>query len=836
MAYSDFKGGLATFNEYIAAENQSINLSGEDTDDTVIKVEIGGNMKTMICNLLAGNGLVPMPQIQICLDMNLNALMGLASANAALFAAMASCRTALQAFNEHTGISATLARLNAVIGEAAAIASMINFCDSPINPKPIPNLLESVMGSFLGAGEAILNRLGRVIPERAKLCFTLQGKCHVNGVEVPTLNNNKNECISPSNLGVYTIVPGMNSDAFIDGGLLDDIEKAFLAGTDISGLWEDWVAQLRAINDDFNKIIHFENEIAKRATETKGLGKSTKSHDPLIGYEGYVPVVTLLQPPNQGTVTPLITTRYNQYSNGGAGSEDIRTTVDVAIKFSERMNPDTVTARLANAAEPAAGSYGTIRISHAGTELTWSTPPQHLDDTYSRYGGTVQLPNDYTANDTNFSFAVGNNQGGYCSISGNATKALCEAANGIWTPATFPTSETGQQMMGTENINFQCNLALAAVAGTGSFVGMELPGQSAEDKKLGQANYPDIPTVMNNAQNIMSVWNQLAGYPVQRQDGTILTNIFDAFLDDETKALAAAGENYIAPVYTQVAEKDYCGNITGYKYEFTQGSLETPDLVAVDTLSTLLTERPIVLQVTPFSTATNILIDASITLRFSQDMDSSTFTIGDTRTTWNPNVTYVVNDIIEYVGKEYKSIYASNLNQIPSLTPSFWQAVTDAQTTAGTGTVRMIDTSDANKHVEGTISYTSTNRTMTYTPSSNLIASHVYEIKVVGSNTSTTDKVSPIENISGVTMTNTFSSSFTVSETGSSSSTGVVVTAVGSTLSLPKHTVSELGLFDVTTTDSGLMAWCTNETNGACTVVYNGNNWVRVDTGATISA
>jgi len=836
MAYSDFKGGLATFNEYIAAENQSINLSGEDTDDTVIKVEIGGNMKTMICNLLAGNGLVPMPQIQICLDMNLNALMGLASANAALFAAMASCRTALQAFNEHTGISATLARLNAVIGEAAAIASMINFCDSPINPKPIPNLLESVMGSFLGAGEAILNRLGRVIPERAKLCFTLQGKCHVNGVEVPTLNNNKNECIS--NLGVYTIVPGINSDAFIDGGLLDDIEKAFLAGTDISGLWEDWVAQLRAINDDFNKIITFENEIAKRATETKGLGKSTKSHDPLIGYEGYDPVVALFQPANQGTATPLITTRYNRYSCNFAGSAEIRTTVDVAIKFSERMNPDTVTARLANAAEPAAGSYGTIRISHAGTELTWSTPPQHLDDTYSRYGGTVQLPNDYIANDSDFSFAVGNDQGAYCSNSSYTTKATCEANSETWTPAIFPTSETGQQMIGTENINFKCNPALEAVAGTGSFVGMELPGQSAEDKKNGTGNYPDIPTVMNNAQNIISIYGQLGGYPVQRQDGTILTNIFDAFLDDETKALAAAGENYIAPVYTQVAEKDYCGNITGYKYEFTQGSLETPDLVAVDTLSTLLTERPIVLQVTPFSTATNILIDASITLRFSQDMDSSTFSIGDTRTTWNPNVTYVVNDIIEYVGKEYKSIYASNLNQIPSLSPSFWQEVTDgaAQTTAGTGTVRMIDTSDANKHVEGTISYTSTNRTMTYTPSSNLIASHVYEIKVVGSNTSTVDKVSPIENISGVTMTNTFSSSFTVSASGASSSTGVVVTAVGSTLSLPKLTVTELQGLAVFAVDGGSMAWCTNELNGACTVVYNGNNWVRVDTGATISA
>ena len=804
MAYSDFKGKLATFNEYIAAENQSINLEGNDTDDAVVKVEIGGNMKTMLCNLLAGNGLKPMPKVQICLDMNLNELLGIAAGNAALMGAMVACRSALQAFNEHTGLAATLGRLNAVIGEAAAIASMINFCANPINPKPIPNLLETVMGSFLGAGEAILNRLGRIIPDRASLCYDFtKGK--------------------------------FNTDAVIDGGLLDDIRKAFEEGTDISALWEDWVAQLYAIRDDFARIIEFENNIARAATENKGLGGA----DPLQSHQDLPPTVALFQPAHGGTGTPLTTIRHNTYSNNGQGSNEERTTLDVAIKFSERMDPATVIAKVDDAAAPSAGgSYGTVRISQGGIELPWSTQPQRLDDTYSRYGGTVLL-NSYTANSTLFSFAVGNDQGGYCdggNAYGTETPAQCGAGanTGTWIPATFPTSETGKQMINTKNINFKCNPPLEAVAGTESFVGAALPGQSEEEQKLAIANYPDLPTAMNNAQNIMALWKQLAGYPVQRQDGTILTNIFDSFLDDETKALAQVGENYIAPVYTQVAEKDYCGNITGYKYEFTQGSLETPDLVGVDTLSTLLTERPIVIQVTPNSNATDILIDAAIKLRFSQDMDSSTFSIGDTRTTWNPNVTYVGNDIIEYVGKEYKSIKVSNLNQIPSLTPSFWQAVTDAQTTAGTGTVRMIDTSDANKHVEGTISYTSTNNTMTYTPSSNLIASHVYEIKVVGANTSTTDKVSPIENISGVTMTNTFSSSFTVSATGASSGTGVVVTAAGSTVGLPQYTVAELEGLAVFAADTGSMAWCTNERNGACTVVYNGNHWVRVDNGVTI--
>ena len=792
MAYSDFKGKLATFNEYIAAENQSIDVESLYGDKAVVKVEIGGNMKTMICNLLAGNGLKPMPQVQICLDMNIAELIGL-SPNAALSAALASCRSALQAFNEHTGLSSTLARLNAIMGEAAAIASMINFCANPINPKPIPNLLETIMGSFLGAGEAILNRLGRVIPDRASLCYDFsKGK--------------------------------FNTDAVIDGGLLDDIQKAFEAGMSANALElliADWIAQLAAIDADFHRIMTYENDVVAAATENKGLGSHAPgTADALQSYSDLPPTVVLFQPASGGKATPLTTTKVNIHNS----TSDTRFTLDVAIKFSEKMDPDTVVARLATSTAPSEGTYGTVVVSQAGIELEWATSPQRLDDSYSRFGGTVIIDNASTYTTDTFAFYVGSN---------------------YQVSPTSPTSRTkddaaGKPMITPQNINFTCNPALEAVAGTGSFVGMAMPGQSDEEQKLAIANYPDIPTVMNNAQNIMALWNQLAGYPVQRHDGTILNNIFDSFLDDDTKALAATGEKYIAPVYTQVAEKDYCGNIIGYKYVFTQGALETPDLVAVDTLSTLLTERPIVLQVTPNSNATDILIDAKITLRFSQDMDSSTFTIGDTRTTWNPNVTYVVNDIIEYVGKEYKSILQSNLNQIPSLTPSFWEAVAGgaAQIAAGTGTVRMIDTSDANKHVEGTISYTSTNNTMTYTPSSNLIASHVYEIKVVGSNTSTTDKVSPIENISGVTMTNTFSSSFTVSATGASSGTGVVVTAAGSTVGLPQYTVAELLGLAVFAADTGSMAWCTNDNSSGSlsptTVVYNGTNWVRVDNGVTI--
>ena len=36
--------------------------------------------------------------------------------------------------------------------------------------------------------------------------------------------------------------------------------------------------------------------------------------------------------------------------------------------------------------------------------------------------------------------------------------------------------------------------------------------------------------------------------------------------------------------------------------------------------------------------------------------------------------------------------------------------------------------------------------------------------------------------------------------------------------------------------DQGSQAWCSNETGGACMVVYNGANWVRIDNSNVISA
>ena len=172
MSYSEFRGGLQSFNEYIATER--IDLVGGtalfgNPALSGIRAEISGNMKDMICQLLAGN--LNLPQVQICLDANMSALIAQTGLPAVLSTALTGARIAMQSFIDATGIDAVLGRLNAVMGEIASVASMINFCATPINAKPIPNLLENVMGSFLGEGEDLMALLGGVIPDQLEVCY-----------------------------------------------------------------------------------------------------------------------------------------------------------------------------------------------------------------------------------------------------------------------------------------------------------------------------------------------------------------------------------------------------------------------------------------------------------------------------------------------------------------------------------------------------------------------------------------------------------------------------------------------------------------------------------------
>ena len=120
------------------------------------------SLREIICSLLAGNGIL-LPNLQLCLKINIGRLLGVPGIPPELYKALQEAEDALDEFIAHTNIDNVLARLNAAIAEFAAIANMINFCGTPINPKPIPNVLEELFGSYLGTGKELLDKLGTML-------------------------------------------------------------------------------------------------------------------------------------------------------------------------------------------------------------------------------------------------------------------------------------------------------------------------------------------------------------------------------------------------------------------------------------------------------------------------------------------------------------------------------------------------------------------------------------------------------------------------------------------------------------------------------------------------
>lgn len=798
MSYADFKNGLQTFNEYISAQNQSIDLAG-DYDNAIVRAEIGPGVKTMICDLLTGRMPPRLPQIQFCLDVNLGVVQGLAAGvHIGLAAALGACREGLQAFNEHTGLTNTLGRLNMIIGEAAAIASMINVCNNPINPVPIPNLLETIMGSFLGKGEAILNKLGRLVPGRLNVCYD------------PATGQ-------------------IGHDAYASVALLEEIKQALDAGFDITDIVDDWIAQLYSIRDDFAYIITLENDAASAAVEAQGLGGTV---DTVTTLADNAPLVSLTNPIASEQITPKKITKINKYKDAQGNTltgttangtyQEVSYAIEVSVKFTEKMDPTTITSKNSSSTGLVNGNYGTIMIaSPSGAEYTWSVGPLRTDENYTTYKGLVQIPaSDIpgTGSATQLVFYIGTNGR---TDNNNANLVI-------------PTSESGKLMQSSayKTFNFLIGPAEDAVPAE-DVVGMGVPG----DMILGIPEYNSVNEPMADSVNAFALFKQLAGYPVQSTNGKVSSNIFNVIFDNDTVTRLADGEKYISPVYTTVPEYDYCGNIIGYKTEFTQGALDPDTPATVAAMATNLLIPPVITTTSPSTGATGTFIDTTITITFSQEMDPSTFTTGDVRTTWNANKTYGQSDTVEYNGILFTSNLATNKGFVPGVSNN-WVQTTAAQTGAGTGTVRL---KTGSTYLSAfTITYNSGSRQLIITPSSNLNAGTTYNVEIIGSNTASTANTSPVENTSGVPMALTFSFSFTTSATGATQQAGVVVSAAGGTVGLPSYTVAQLLLLSVTNSDAGSMAWVTNDYSSgstqSTTAVYNGSNWVRVDNGTQITA
>jgi hypothetical protein len=177
FTYTDFKNGLADASAYLQSPhhvNASLTGSIADTSRYVISAEIDVNLKEMICSLLAGRGL-KLPNVQICISLNLRELLKIPQIQGALFEALNSVADVFDKFLDHTQISQVLGRINNVLAEVQSVASMINFCSSYIDPVAVPNLLESSMQSFLGTGKELIDRLGYMIPENVGACLSNDG-------------------------------------------------------------------------------------------------------------------------------------------------------------------------------------------------------------------------------------------------------------------------------------------------------------------------------------------------------------------------------------------------------------------------------------------------------------------------------------------------------------------------------------------------------------------------------------------------------------------------------------------------------------------------------------
>ena len=239
MAIDDFKNSLQSANDYLNRTTVDI-----PTDVTANVTDQGASMnvsttsysmKELICSLLGGNG-INLPNLQICLKINLARMLDMPDLPSDIRNALSEAEAALDEFIAHTNIDNVLGRLNSAIAEFAAIANMINFCGTPVIPRPIPNVLADSMGSFLGAGKNLLDTLGTMAESDIGGCIGTDGN--------------------------------FNADLFT-GGLLKQLGDNINNLANMPQTLRDQIsADLNGFANDMKNLVTFENNFA--STESKG--------------------------------------------------------------------------------------------------------------------------------------------------------------------------------------------------------------------------------------------------------------------------------------------------------------------------------------------------------------------------------------------------------------------------------------------------------------------------------------------------------------------------------------------------------------------------------------
>lgn len=250
--FTDFQNGLSDVNQYLSAQHHKrLDLQGSvaDVGRFVVQAEYSTSLKEIICSLLAGRGL-KLPNIQLCIFLNLQELLGIPQLQSALSSALNQLADGFQKFLNHTRISDVLGRINNILAEVTSIANMINFCSSPIDPVAIPNILEQGMQSFLGAGQDIINRIGQLIPSEIGGCLTPGGfNCAAfSGGLLGRICDNFPDIVSGN--ATQDFIDAIQADV---NSIVNDIETLIDQETNISGTYDqggsDFIESPRPIND-----------------------------------------------------------------------------------------------------------------------------------------------------------------------------------------------------------------------------------------------------------------------------------------------------------------------------------------------------------------------------------------------------------------------------------------------------------------------------------------------------------------------------------------------------------------------------------------------------------
>ena len=170
-----------------------INASQElgDYANIVAKAQIPTDVKQIVCDILAGRGVFnPLEGLSVCLNVAIGDLLsdaGLGSASSALEEALNDLETGLNEFVEHTGVNNALGRINNAMNQVAAIYSMVNFCAEPMTAPNINTSLSNVIGSYTGAGKAILDALGAIGDSNISACVDGNGNFNFNALDPSSL-------------------------------------------------------------------------------------------------------------------------------------------------------------------------------------------------------------------------------------------------------------------------------------------------------------------------------------------------------------------------------------------------------------------------------------------------------------------------------------------------------------------------------------------------------------------------------------------------------------------------------------------------------------------------